>query len=179
MCTRVTVLNLCVCVCPPFSGSIKHLFNTLIAEIGFVINTINFQHTNFSEKASFKSYSVFRSFSRHGGHFVARCNVNQRRYKVIKIPRDFLSIKYIQAHHSSGKVGVPQHLFFQWRDCQGLSSFNDLIWIVVHNEPSFVWRIRGFDVEKLASFFYAKSMANKCWYSILTAHVMLSHLLWT
>ena len=52
----------CVCVCPPFSGSIKHLYNTLITAIGFVLNAKDFQLTDFSEKASFESYSVFCSF---------------------------------------------------------------------------------------------------------------------
>ena len=62
--TRVTVLTLCVCVCvcPPFSGSIKHLYNTLIAEIGFVLNAKDLQLTDFSEKASFESYSIFCTF---------------------------------------------------------------------------------------------------------------------
>ena len=64
MCTRVTVLTLCVCVCvcPPFSGSIKRLYNTLITAIGFMLNAKDFQLTDFSEKASFESYSVFCSF---------------------------------------------------------------------------------------------------------------------
>ena len=52
----------CVCVCPPFSGSIKRLYNTLITAIGFVLNAKDFQVTDFSEKASFESYSVFCSF---------------------------------------------------------------------------------------------------------------------
>ena len=60
--TRDTVLTSCVCVCPPFSGSIKHLYNTLIMAIGFVLNIKDFQLTDFSEKASFESYSLFRSF---------------------------------------------------------------------------------------------------------------------
>ena len=42
---------------PPFSGSIKRLYNTLITEIGFVLNAKDFQFTDFSEKASFKSYN--------------------------------------------------------------------------------------------------------------------------
>ena len=55
-------------LCPPFSGSIKRLYITLITEIGFVLNAKDFV---------FKSYSVFHSFSQHGGgHFVARCSVN-------------------------------------------------------------------------------------------------------
>ena len=66
--------------------------------------------------------------------------MHQRSYKVIKIPRDFLSNAY-QVHYYSGKVGV-----------------SDLIWIIVH---SFFQRTRGLDVEKLASFSYTKSMANK------------------
>ena len=55
---------MCVClsVCPPFSGSIKRLYNTLITEIGFVLNAKDFQFTDFSEKASFQSYSLFCSF---------------------------------------------------------------------------------------------------------------------
>ena len=53
---------MCVSVCPPFSGSIKCLYNTLITEIGFVLNAKDFQLTDFSEKASFKSYSLFCSF---------------------------------------------------------------------------------------------------------------------
>ena len=65
-----------MCVCPPFSGSIKRLYNALITAIGFVLNAKDFQLTDFSEKASFKNYSVFCSLSRHDGHFVARCNVN-------------------------------------------------------------------------------------------------------
>ena len=64
--TRVTVLTLCVCVCvcvcPPFSGSIKRLYNTLITAIGFVLNAKDFQLTDFSEKASFESYSIFCAF---------------------------------------------------------------------------------------------------------------------
>ena len=60
--TRVTVLTLCVCVCPPFSGSIKRLYNTLIMAIGFVLNTNGFQLTDYSEKASFEIYSLFCSF---------------------------------------------------------------------------------------------------------------------
>ena len=67
--TSVTVLTLCVCVCPSFSGSIKRLYNTLITEIGFVLNAKDFQLTDFSEKASFKSYSLFYSFyGMPGGH---------------------------------------------------------------------------------------------------------------
>ena len=64
MCTRVTVLTLCVCVCvcPPFSGTIKCLYNTLITAIGFVLNAKDFQLTDFSEKASFESYSIFCLF---------------------------------------------------------------------------------------------------------------------
>ena len=66
--TSVTVLTLCVCVCvcvcvcPSFSGSIKRLYNTLITEIGFMLNAKDFQLTDFSEKASFESYSLFCSF---------------------------------------------------------------------------------------------------------------------
>ena len=60
--TRVTVLTLCVCVCVPFSGSIQRLYNTLITAIGFVLNAKDFQLTDFSEKASFESYSVFCLF---------------------------------------------------------------------------------------------------------------------
>ena len=52
----------CVCVCPPFSGSIKRLYNTLIMEIGFMLNAKDFQLTDFSEKASFESYSLFCLF---------------------------------------------------------------------------------------------------------------------
>ena len=62
MCMRITVLTLCVCVCPPFSGFIKRLYNTLITAIGFVLNAKDFQLTDFSEKAFFESYSVFCSF---------------------------------------------------------------------------------------------------------------------
>ena len=59
-----------MCVCPPFSGSIKRLYNTLITEIGFVLNAKDFQLTDFSEKASFESYSLFCSFyGMPGGHF--------------------------------------------------------------------------------------------------------------
>ena len=60
--TSFTVLTLCVC--PPFSGSIKRLYNTLIMAIGFVLNAeyFHFQFTDFSEKASFESYNVFCSF---------------------------------------------------------------------------------------------------------------------
>ena len=47
----------CVCVCPPF-----YTTYTLITEIGFVLNTKDFQLTDFSLKASFESYSVFCSF---------------------------------------------------------------------------------------------------------------------
>ena len=53
---------MCVCVCLPFSGSIKHLYNTLIMAIGFVLNAKDFQLNDFSEKASFKSYGDFCSF---------------------------------------------------------------------------------------------------------------------
>ena len=68
MCVHVCV---CVCVCPPFSGSIKRLYNTLITEIGFVLNAKDFQLTDFSEKASFESYSLFCSFyGMPGGHFI-------------------------------------------------------------------------------------------------------------
>ena len=67
--TSVTVLTLCVCL--PFSGSIKRLYNTLITEIGFVLNAKDFQLTDFSEKASFESYSLFCSFyGMLGGHFI-------------------------------------------------------------------------------------------------------------
>ena len=59
----ITVLTLCVCVCPLFSGSIKHLYNTLIMAIGFVLNIKGFQLTDFSEKASFESYSLFARFT--------------------------------------------------------------------------------------------------------------------
>ena len=52
-----------MCVCPPFSGSIKRLYNTLIMEIGFVLNAKDFQLTDFSEKASFESYSLFARFT--------------------------------------------------------------------------------------------------------------------
>ena len=69
--TSVTVLTLCVCVCPPFSGSIKCLYNTLITEIGFVLNAKDFQLTDFSEKASFESYNLFCSFyGMPGGYFI-------------------------------------------------------------------------------------------------------------
>ena len=60
--TRATVLTLCVCVCLLFSGSIKRLYNTLIMEIGFVLNAKDFQLTDFSDKASFESYSIFCTF---------------------------------------------------------------------------------------------------------------------
>ena len=64
-------LCVCVCVCPPFSGSIKRLYNTFITEIGFVLNAKDFQLTDFSEKASFESYSLFYSFfGMPGGHFI-------------------------------------------------------------------------------------------------------------
>ena len=53
---------MCVCVCPPFSGSIKRLYNTLITEIDFMLNAKDFQLTDFSEKVSFESYSLFYSF---------------------------------------------------------------------------------------------------------------------
>ena len=53
---------MCVSVCPPFSGYIKRLYNTLITEIGFVLNAKDFQLTDFSEKVSFESNSVFCSF---------------------------------------------------------------------------------------------------------------------
>ena len=66
--TSVTVLTLCVCVCvwvcPPFSGSIKRLYNTLITEIGFsVLNAKDFQLTDFSEKASFEITAFFARFT--------------------------------------------------------------------------------------------------------------------
>ena len=61
--TSVIVLTLCVCVCvSAVSGSIKRLYNTLITEIGFMLNAKDFQLTDFSEKASFESYSLFCSF---------------------------------------------------------------------------------------------------------------------
>ena len=50
-----------VCV-PSFSGSIKRLYNTLNTAIGFMLNAKDFQLTNFSEKAAFKSYTVFARF---------------------------------------------------------------------------------------------------------------------
>ena len=56
----VTILTLCVC--PPFSGSIKRLYNTLITEIVFLLNAKDFQLKDFSEKASFESYSLFCLF---------------------------------------------------------------------------------------------------------------------
>ena len=46
----------------PFSASIKRLYNTLITEISFVLNAKDFQLTDFSEKASFESYSIFCAF---------------------------------------------------------------------------------------------------------------------
>ena len=45
----------CVCVCPPSSGSIRCLYNTLNTAIGFTLNAKDFQLTDFSKKASFKS----------------------------------------------------------------------------------------------------------------------------
>ena len=54
--------RLCVCVCTPFSGSLKRLYNTLNTTIGFMLNAKDFQLMDFSEKASFKSYSVFLLF---------------------------------------------------------------------------------------------------------------------
>ena len=51
----------CVCVCPPFSGSKKPLPNTLISAIVFVLNAKDLQFKDFSEKAYFKSYSIFHS----------------------------------------------------------------------------------------------------------------------
>ena len=60
--THFVCVCVCVCVCPPFSGSIKRLYNTLITEIDFVLNAKDFQLTDFSEKASFESYSLFCSF---------------------------------------------------------------------------------------------------------------------
>ena len=62
-----------VCVCPPFSGSIKRLYNTLITEIGFVLNAKDFQLTDFSEKASFESYSLFCSFYKMVAIFLLIC----------------------------------------------------------------------------------------------------------
>ena len=55
-------LCVCVCVCPPFSDSIKRLYNTLITEMDFLLNEKDFQITDFSENASFESYSLFCSF---------------------------------------------------------------------------------------------------------------------
>ena len=64
-------LCVCVCVCPLFSASIKRLYNTLITEIGFVLNAKDFQLTDFFEKAYFESYSLFYLFySMPGGHFI-------------------------------------------------------------------------------------------------------------
>ena len=60
-------LQYSLCVCPPFSASIKRLYNTLIMEIGFVLNTKDFQLTDFSEKAYFESYSLFLLVLRHAG----------------------------------------------------------------------------------------------------------------
>ena len=57
-----STLFVCVCVCLPFSGSIKCLYNILITTIGFVLNAKDFQLTDFSEKPSFESYIVFCSF---------------------------------------------------------------------------------------------------------------------
>ena len=59
--TSVTVLTLCVC--PPFSGSIKRLYNTLITKIDFMLSVKDFQLTDFSEKAFFESYSLFARFT--------------------------------------------------------------------------------------------------------------------
>ena len=65
-CARGLQYSLCACVCvcvgvsvSAISGSIKRLYNTLITAIGFVLNAKEFQLTDFSEKASFKSYSAF------------------------------------------------------------------------------------------------------------------------
>ena len=58
--TRVTVLTLCVCVCVCLLFlAPSNVYITLIMAIGFVQNAKGFQLTDFSEKASFKSYSIF------------------------------------------------------------------------------------------------------------------------
>ena len=61
-CARGLQYSLCVCVCLPFSGSIKRFYSTLITTIGFVPNAKDFQLMDFSEKASFESYSIFCAF---------------------------------------------------------------------------------------------------------------------
>ena len=48
-----------LCVCRRF---LARLYNTLMTEIGFMLDVKDFQLTDFSKKASFKSYSVFVRF---------------------------------------------------------------------------------------------------------------------
>ena len=65
--------------------------------------------------------------------------------KALKIPRDFWSINcMLRAPFLTKSECVPTVL--QWREA-------DLIWIVIHNEPSYVQITRGLDIVKLVSFF--------------------------
>ena len=50
---------MCVCV----RRFLARLYDTLNTAIGFMLNAKDFQLTDFSEKASFKSYSVFRDMA--------------------------------------------------------------------------------------------------------------------
>ena len=48
-----------VCVCPPFSASIKRLYNTLITEIGFMLNAKRFSTHGFLRKGFFRELQPF------------------------------------------------------------------------------------------------------------------------
>ena len=70
---RVIVLTLCVCVCvsvcPLFSGSIKRLYNTLITEIGFVLNAKEIFNLQIFLRRLLSRFTAFLLVLRHGGHF--------------------------------------------------------------------------------------------------------------
>ena len=61
---RYSTHFVCVCVCPPFSGSIMSQMFIQHFDNGnrFFAKRKDFQLTDFSEKASFESYSLFCSF---------------------------------------------------------------------------------------------------------------------
>ena len=54
---RTRVIVLILCVCPPFSRSIRRLYCILNIAIGFTLHLKGFQLTDFAEKASFVSYT--------------------------------------------------------------------------------------------------------------------------
>ena len=51
-----------VCLCVHRFLAPLNVYTTLITEIDFVLNAKDFQLTDFCEKASFESYSLFSSF---------------------------------------------------------------------------------------------------------------------